>query len=299
MAPPIRLPSDRPSAVAQSLARLRQVRGWSDLRKWALRSFRLADLPLRIRPAFVVLTFLSLLVLSLLGFHPTLATHLAPPAVPFSDKVLHFVCFALATALFYACWVVEEHARRVWLWRHFKEIATVLVCMLVGGIGSEVLQSLLPYKTFQPGDVLANLLGSSLALALSHHFAREARRSAELRRLYTTLDQISDDDEEDEQDGDPDGDAVGDGARQRRDDAREMEEGNGARRAPGAGRRPAQPPPPSRVQSKRAARDPWSAGEDEIFGLGDDDDGDGDGDDLRDAEEGPVRARGLAGGGPL
>ncbi|BGP43784.1 hypothetical protein JCM10450v2_007982 [Rhodotorula kratochvilovae] len=266
MAPPIRLPSDRPSALVQSLHKLRQVRGFSDLRKWSLKSFRLADLPLRIRPAFIVLTFVTLLVLSLLGFHPTLATHLAPPDVPFSDKVLHFVCFGLATALFYACWVVEEHARRVWVWRHFKEIATIVVCMLVGGIGSEILQSLLPYKTFQPGDILANLLGSSLALALSHHFAREARRSAELRRLYTTLDQISDDEDEDAEEEE----GAEDAQQLVQRDEREMEEGR------------ARPAPP-RVQSRREARDPWSAGEDEIFGLGDDD---------VDDDEAPARRKG-------
>jgi len=50
MAPSIRLPSDRPSALAQSFAKLRQVKGLRDLRKWTLKSFPLPDLPLRIRP---------------------------------------------------------------------------------------------------------------------------------------------------------------------------------------------------------------------------------------------------------
>ncbi|GAA5894743.1 hypothetical protein JCM8208_006057 [Rhodotorula glutinis] len=298
MAPSIRLPSDRPSALSQSLAKLRQVRGIADLRKWTLKSFPLPDLPLRIRPAFVLLTFLSLLVLSLLGFHPTLAHHLAPPQVPFSDKVLHSVCFAAATALFYACWVVEESARRVAVWRYFKEGATVVVCMLVGGIGSEFLQSLLPYKTFQPGDVVANLLGSGLALALSHHRAREARRSAELRTLYSALGEMpSDDDDED------DDELGGDEARRplgraRRDEREiEMEEG----RRSGAPR-PAAPAGPARAHSssaaaaggssRRQAQDPWSAGDDEIFGLA----GEDEELDVRRAGRG-ARGGGRGGGG--
>ncbi|GJN94103.1 hypothetical protein Rhopal_007177-T1 [Rhodotorula paludigena] len=275
MPPPIRLPSDRPSALAQSWAKLRQVRGFHDLRKWSLRSFRLAELPLRIRPAFIVLTFLTLLVLSLLGFHPTLAQRLAPPDVPFSDKVLHFVCFALATALFYACWVVEEQARRVWVWRYFKEIISVVVCILVGGIGSELVQSLLPYKTFQPGDLLANVLGASLALALSHHFAREARRERELRRLYDQLGGLSDDEEEEDEE-EAEADELLGGADT---PAREMEEGRRVGSG-GAGQGMAAlggggGGGGARSSSRREARDPWSATEDEIFGLGDDDDEDG------------------------
>ncbi|TNY21559.1 hypothetical protein DMC30DRAFT_446068 [Rhodotorula diobovata] len=279
MAPPIRLPSDRPSALSRSLAKLRQVKHVRDLRKWALASFRLADLPLRIRPAFVLLTFVSLLVLSLLGFHPTLARHLAPPKVPFSDKVLHFVCFAAATALFYACWVVDEHARRVWVWRHFKEGATVLVCMLIGGIGSEFLQSLLPYKSFQPGDIVANLLGSALALSVSHHCAREARRTAELRTLYSALgDMPSDEGEDDDDDEDDERDVdrrAQRGSRTTRAHADEPAAALGRNARAGLremeeGRRPAAAAA-ARAPSRRDAHDPWSAGDDEIFGLGDDD----------------------------
>ncbi|GAA5927203.1 hypothetical protein JCM3775_002477 [Rhodotorula graminis] len=295
MAPSIRLPSDRPSALSQSLAKLRQVKGLRDLRKWTLKSFPLPDLPLRIRPAFVLLTFLSLLVLSLLGFHPTLAHHLAPPQVPLSDKVLHFVCFAAATALFYACWVVDESARRVAVWRYFKEAATVVVCMLVGGIGSEFLQSLLPYKTFQPGDVVANLLGSGIALALSHHGARQARREAELRTLYSALgDMPSDDDDDDEEGGVGQDEARRPLNRARRDEReREMEEGRSGARPAAAGA----PTTTAAAASRRQAQDPWSAGDDEIFGLGGDDDDDEVGLEGRREGGSALAGRGARGGG--
>lgn len=49
MPAPIRLPQE-PSPLARSLASLRRVRGVSDLSKWSFASFRLAGLPLRIRP---------------------------------------------------------------------------------------------------------------------------------------------------------------------------------------------------------------------------------------------------------
>uniref|UniRef100_A0A0K3CQU9 VanZ-like domain-containing protein n=1 Tax=Rhodotorula toruloides TaxID=5286 RepID=A0A0K3CQU9_RHOTO len=243
MRAPIRLPSERSSnPLAQSWARLKRVRGLRDLHAWSLRSFPLGDLPLRIRPVFVVYTFLTLVVLSLLGFHPTLAHHLAPPSVPFSDKVLHFVCFFCATALFYTCWVVEEQARRVWFWRWWNELSSAVVCLGFGGILSEFVQALLPSHTFQPGDILANLLGSSLAIFICSHYSRERRRERELRRLY--------DEEEREME---------EGRKQGGTEERRL-----ASVASGSG---------SRAQRKEA-QDPWSAREDEIFGLGGDDEDD-------------------------
>ena len=89
-----------------------------------------------------------LVLLSLLGFHPTLADRLTPDRVPFSDKILHFVCFYAATgactcppgplrgaltrlaALFFWIWHVDEHARRVWYWRSFPELVSIPVCIL-------------------------------------------------------------------------------------------------------------------------------------------------------------------------
>ncbi|GAA5882169.1 hypothetical protein JCM3774_005452 [Rhodotorula dairenensis] len=295
MAPAIRLPADRNrmSPLRQSWNRLKQVRGLDDLARWSTRSFRLAQLPLRIRPAMILGTFLALLVLSMLGFHPTLATHIAPPSVPFSDKVLHFVCFAVATALFYACWVVEEPARRVTFWRYWNETVSLVGFTLVGGIGSEFVQALLPYKHFQLEDVLANLLGSGLAVLLMHHYARKARHEAELRRLYVHLDQISpedDDQDEDEDDSVDDHDERDErGLLRHQEQRREMQESSrrGAASSPGGGGggkfRMARVeslnggmPRPASAARRKQALDPWSATEDEIFGLGDDDEEDAD-----------------------
>ncbi|PWO01027.1 hypothetical protein FA09DRAFT_292313, partial [Tilletiopsis washingtonensis] len=152
-----------------------------------------ARLPLRIRPAMAALNVVALLGLAFLGFHPRGQAY-----VPFNDKVLHFVCFLAATALFYMIWDVDEDARRSWLWRNAPLSLTWLVCFFAGGIGSEFVQGLLPYKTFQWGDVVANLLGSSLGLFASFHFEKRYRAQREIARLYQPLDAEAYGDDEDE-----------------------------------------------------------------------------------------------------
>ncbi|KAI0259267.1 hypothetical protein BC834DRAFT_907250 [Gloeopeniophorella convolvens] len=139
------------------------------------------DLPLRVRPWFAVLTILIMLTLALLGL-----TNLAH-ALPLNDKLLHFVCLGIATGVFYFIFDVEEEYRRIWFWRHSPLILTGVVCFLLGGIASEFVQSLLPYKTFQFGDIVANLLGSSIGLYTAYHLERYHRRRREIARLYRPL----------------------------------------------------------------------------------------------------------------
>ncbi|CAD6900546.1 unnamed protein product [Tilletia controversa] len=154
-------------------------------------------LPIRIRLAFVLLNVLDLTVLGLLGFHPH-----AQEYVFLNDKVLHFFGFFFATMLFYGIWDVDESARRIWFWRHFPLLLSSFTCFLMGSIGSEFVQALLPYKTFQWADILANMLGSGLGLFLSYHAERRYRARRELERLYQPLDANDDDDDDDEEDGD-------------------------------------------------------------------------------------------------
>jgi hypothetical protein len=84
-------------------------------------------------------------------------------SLPLNDKMLHFICFGVATAVFYWIVDVEEYvagvpkmvclvadithnrsARRVWFWRKASLIFTGITCFFCGGILSEVVQSLLP-----------------------------------------------------------------------------------------------------------------------------------------------------------
>jgi len=98
---------------------------------------------------------------------------LPTPAVPFgqSDKVVHFLtCFALTLTFYF---ILDTSRRRV---LHL----TLAVCTLGVGVGSEVVQGLLPNdRDFDPLDVLANVIGSLMALGLASWYHR---RSAERRR---------------------------------------------------------------------------------------------------------------------
>ncbi|KAH9973644.1 hypothetical protein BJV77DRAFT_1056448 [Russula vinacea] len=139
------------------------------------------DLPLRFRPWFVLLTFLVMLSLALLGL-----TNLAH-ALPLNDKLLHFFCLGIATGVFYFIFDVDEEYRRIWFWRHCPLLFTIFVCFFLGGVVSEFVQSLLPYKTFQFGDVVANLLGSGIGLYVAYHLERYYRQRREIWRLYRPL----------------------------------------------------------------------------------------------------------------
>lgn len=68
------------------------------------------------------------------------------------------------------------------LWDYAPLGLTILLCIGFGCIGSEYIQSMLPvcmcrsdheYKTFQSGDVVANLLGGSIGLYISYKLERK------------------------------------------------------------------------------------------------------------------------------
>ncbi|KAJ8509069.1 hypothetical protein ONZ45_g8733 [Pleurotus djamor] len=132
-----------------------------------------------------------MIVLAFLGF--TNFSH----SLPLNDKLLHFMCFMLATAVFYFIIDVDEEARRIWFWRHAGLLFTGFICFFCGGILSEFVQSMLPYKEFQFGDVVANILGSSVGLYVSYHLERYYRHRREISRLYRPLESGSDDEESD------------------------------------------------------------------------------------------------------
>ncbi|KAF9650868.1 hypothetical protein BDM02DRAFT_1211069 [Thelephora ganbajun] len=152
------------------------------------------DMPIRLRPWFIVFTFIVMLVLAFLGF--TNFSH----SLPLNDKLLHFMCLGIATGVFYFIFDVENDARRIWFWRYSPVIFTGFVCFFAGGIVSEVVQSMLPYKEFQIGDVVANLLGSSVGLYVSYYLEKYYRHRREISRLYRPLDTdyLSDGEDEDD-----------------------------------------------------------------------------------------------------
>lgn len=151
------------------------------------------DMPIRLRPWFLLFTTLIMILLAFLGF--TNVAH----SLPLNDKLLHFFCLSVATGVFYFMFDVEEDARRIWFWRNAPLIFTGVTCFLLGGIISEFVQSMLPYKEFQSGDVVANLLGSSLGLYVAYYLERYYRHRREISRLYQPLDtdSLASDDEDD------------------------------------------------------------------------------------------------------
>ncbi|TFK44343.1 hypothetical protein BDQ12DRAFT_594379 [Crucibulum laeve] len=152
------------------------------------------DTPIRLRPWFFLFTCIIMLVLAFLGF-----TNFSR-ALLLNDKILHFICFAVATGVFYFIIDVEESARRIWFWRHSALIFTGFICFFCGGIMSEVVQSMLPYKEFQFGDIVANLLGSALGLFVAYYTERYYRHRREIARLYRPLntDYVSDPEDDDD-----------------------------------------------------------------------------------------------------
>lgn len=242
-------------------------------------------LPLKVRPALIVLNILDLIVLGLLGFHPKSSTWL-----PFNDKVLHFFCFFFATALFYAIWDIDSTTRRSspHFWRPMPLFLCVFVCFFVGGIGSEVVQSLLPYKQFDIWDVVANLLGSSLGLWVSYWAEKRVRLDREVRSLYMPLDPEAYGDDLDGQYGEGDGEDQGrdddeDDARDRRQAAYfyDVDREEEARRKARSTERGVDS---KGNESGRSVRDQGRAGSsdtrhNDLFSIDDGDDDDGGGDD--------------------
>jgi len=153
-------------------------------------------MPVRFRPWFLVFTCFIMVVLAFLGF-----TNFSR-SLPLNDKLLHFLCFCIATGVFYFIIDVEESVRRIWFWRHSSLIFTGFTCFFCGGILSELVQAALPFKHFEWGDVLSNLLGSSLGLYVAYHLERYYRHRREIARLYRPLSgSVSDfEEEEDEED---------------------------------------------------------------------------------------------------
>ncbi|KAJ7111577.1 hypothetical protein C8R43DRAFT_158050 [Mycena crocata] len=152
------------------------------MKSYRVRIPKYENLPVRLRPWFLIFTCVVMITLAFLGF-----TNFSR-SLPLNDKALHFLCFGIATGVFYFIFDVEEDARRIWFWRHSALIFTAFVCFFCGGILSEFVQSMLPYKEFQFGDVVANLLGSSVGLLASYHMERYYRKRREIARLYQPLD---------------------------------------------------------------------------------------------------------------
>ncbi|CEL08025.1 Putative VanZ domain protein [Aspergillus calidoustus] len=124
--------------------------------------------------AFVVLLLLSAYV----GLLPHRDSPPVSPSLQPNDKFLHLVTFFALSLIFY--WIPDTSRRRT---LHL----TLVVCTLVLGVGSEILQGILPNgRSFDPFDILANIVGSAGAVGLCSWYHRrmlERRRKARFGSL--------------------------------------------------------------------------------------------------------------------
>ncbi|KAM0716019.1 hypothetical protein Q7P37_008533 [Cladosporium fusiforme] len=173
---------------------------------------------IRVRKPFAAAFVLLCLAAAYLG--------LAPNQIPKygqSDKGLHFVTFFLLTASFY--WILETSRRRL---IHL----TLLVITGFFAIGSEILQALLPNdRDFDPFDILANVVGSGLALALCSWYHRRMLERRRRNKHYDLVpgEELGDDGERDLELGEGVGAAVGQ-QETGRIDAEDAQAGEGAKR---------------------------------------------------------------------
>ncbi|KAG8813405.1 hypothetical protein FRC17_001590 [Serendipita sp. 399] len=93
----------------------------------------------------------------------------------------------VATGVFYLILDVDDDVRHILFWRYFGLGLAGFVCVIVGGIGSEFVKSLLPYKVFRWGDITANVLGALLGLFLGYRLEKYYRFRREVARLYQPL----------------------------------------------------------------------------------------------------------------
>ena len=82
------------------------------------------------------------------------------------DKLLHFVCYALLGALFLRAFNTTPI-------KHNLTLVLILSALLSSlyGISDEIHQSFVPFRTADPMDVLADILGSIAGAYLYQKFA--------------------------------------------------------------------------------------------------------------------------------
>ncbi|CAI7635621.1 unnamed protein product [Penicillium glandicola] len=130
--------------------------------------------------AFIFLLFLA----GYIGLLPHSDSLTIPTQLQPNDKFLHLVTFFLLSVTFY--WVLDTTRRRT---LH----VTLVVCTLGLGVGSEVVQGLLPNgRDFDIFDIVANVVGSVGAVGLCSWYHRRMME----RRRQSRYGMVEDDTED-------------------------------------------------------------------------------------------------------
>lgn len=107
--------------------------------------------------------------------------------------------------------LIRQAGQRIPVWRYMPLILSAFASIVFGAIGSEFVQGMLPvrrsrltqYKTFQWGDILANLAGAALGLYAATLAEAYYRTQRELELLYAPVDMELGPDESYDQDERP------------------------------------------------------------------------------------------------
>ncbi|KAF7114094.1 hypothetical protein CNMCM5793_007074 [Aspergillus hiratsukae] len=133
---------------------------------------------MRIRYPFAGAFLFLLTLAAYIGLLPHSTSTSIPSNLQPNDKFLHVVTFFFLSLVFY--WIPDTTRRRCLQ-------LTLLICTLGLGIGSELVQAILPNdRPFDPFDILANLVGSLGAVGLCSWYHRrmlERRRKARFGAL--------------------------------------------------------------------------------------------------------------------
>ena len=89
------------------------------------------------------------------------------PAVPFVDKVVHFVAYAVLGILFFRAYRTLPLGKR-----HSLLVLLSILSAGLYGISDEIHQSFVPFRNADVMDVLADFLGSIAGVAVYDRFAR-------------------------------------------------------------------------------------------------------------------------------
>ncbi|OJJ51619.1 hypothetical protein ASPZODRAFT_435798 [Penicilliopsis zonata CBS 506.65] len=140
---------------------------------------------MRIRYPFAGAFVFLLFVAAYIGLLPHSTSSSIPAQLQPNDKFLHLVTFFLISLTFY--WIPDTSRRRTLQ-------LSLLVCTLILGIGSEILQGLLPNdRYFDPFDLLANVVGSLGAIGLCSMYHRRMLERRRKSRFGSLMDPNGDD----------------------------------------------------------------------------------------------------------
>ncbi|KAI9929070.1 hypothetical protein ASPWEDRAFT_106129 [Aspergillus wentii DTO 134E9] len=133
---------------------------------------------MRIRYPFAGAFVFLIILAAYVGLLPHSTASAIPEKLQPNDKFLHLVTFFFLSIAFY--WIPDTSRRRTLQ-------LSLIVCTLALGVGSEIIQALLPNgRDFDAFDVLANVVGSLGAIGLCGWYHRrmlERRRKARFGAL--------------------------------------------------------------------------------------------------------------------